>query len=347
MNIKRLDRDKWGFQGFPYYQFRMDKELFHGLVCIINIVDGEYFYWNMPRAGKVAVTGKGMTWLQLIPDGQHRVITAKFLPNKQISVWYVDVIEETGFAADGVATFTDKYLDVIFSPKKDIKIDDRDELDAAYASGELSEKQYNDAITEGDCIVEELCKDIKATEKWCRRILDYSEELISNGLKPFKRVDAVFLDMDGVMDVFNPTLTTQEILPSALECLQKITAKNNCRIVLISTWRFCTPRFRNRFNSEEDKNQMETQWTNLVESFSKYDLKIADSTDWDKSLKTRSAEILAYLKNHPEVESYVILDDCFHDTYDSSPALQKHLVFVDALKGLQEKDVESALKTLS
>jgi hypothetical protein len=45
MTRKRLDRDKkWFFQGFPYYQLRMENELFTGLVSLIQLVDGEYFY---------------------------------------------------------------------------------------------------------------------------------------------------------------------------------------------------------------------------------------------------------------------------------------------------------------
>lgn len=188
MTRKRLDRDKkWFFQGFPYYQLRMENELFTGLVSLIQLVDGEYFYWELPKAGKVAVAGKGMVWLQLIPDEKSRVITAKFLPDKKISVWYVDVIECMDYDLDGVAVFTDKYLDVIFSPQGDVKFDDRDELDAAYQAGELSKAQYEAALREGDAIIADLCSDIGATEQWCRKILDDVEEQIANGLEKFKK----------------------------------------------------------------------------------------------------------------------------------------------------------------
>ncbi len=33
MKCKRLNRDQWGFQYYPYYQMRIDDELFHGIVC--------------------------------------------------------------------------------------------------------------------------------------------------------------------------------------------------------------------------------------------------------------------------------------------------------------------------
>ncbi len=81
MKHKRLNRDKWGFQYYPYYQMRIDDELFHGTACLIRLTDGEKNFWELPKAGRIQVTGGGMTWLELIPDGTHRVITAMYFPD--------------------------------------------------------------------------------------------------------------------------------------------------------------------------------------------------------------------------------------------------------------------------
>lgn len=161
MKRKRLDRDlKWGFQNFPYYQMRIDCEFYHGFVSMIQLTDGQFYYWNFSRAGKAAVCGKGMTWLQLVPDHQKRLITAMYLPESKVvkgieypfsvSVWYVDVIECLEYDPDGVAAYVDKYLDIIFTPQGDVVTDDRDELDAAFESGELTKSQYNEAVAEGN-----------------------------------------------------------------------------------------------------------------------------------------------------------------------------------------------------
>ena len=90
---------------------RVDIDEFHGLVCLIQLMgtgwydteklkymtigkcDTQYQYWEFPKAGKSAICGKGMKWLQLIPDGKKHVITAKYLPDNSISVWYVDIID--------------------------------------------------------------------------------------------------------------------------------------------------------------------------------------------------------------------------------------------------------------
>ena len=201
---KRLDRDSktggWGFEGHPYYQMRVDIEEFHGLVCLIKLISGKYYYWGTRKTGKTAVCGKGMTWLQLIPDGKSHILTAKYLPKRNIlqkiiqgikysdsvSIWYTDIIENIEYDEDGVAVFVDKYLDVIFNPAGGIKIDDRDELDEAFQSGDVSKEQYDSALRECDLIIEEYCSDIAKTENWCNKILSHVNDRIRNGEKQFK-----------------------------------------------------------------------------------------------------------------------------------------------------------------
>ena len=104
MKRKRLDRDiDWGFQYFPYYQLRLDAEGFHGLASMIDIISGEEFCWDFERAGKAPVSGGGMKWLQLIPDGKSRLITAMYKPDGALSVCYIDIIERIEFDPNGWA----------------------------------------------------------------------------------------------------------------------------------------------------------------------------------------------------------------------------------------------------
>lgn len=207
MKHKRLNRDGWGFTYYPYYQMRIDDEMFHGMACLIKMTDGEDNYWETPKAGRVQVTGAGMSWLELVPDDAARVITIMYLPegkhdnerrNYPIhsdsryrpSIYYVDITEGIEYDEYGIATYIDKYLDVIFTPEGDVKIDDRDELDAAYASGELTKEQYDAALQECDRILKEYCEDISKTDAWCAKIRDMVEERIKAGepVKPCKEV---------------------------------------------------------------------------------------------------------------------------------------------------------------
>ena len=198
MNKKRLNRDKWGFQYYPYYQMRIDHELFHGMVCLIRFTDGEKNYWETPKAGRVQVTGEGMTWLEMIPDDTQRMITIMYFPDGtrdperkqypvtanekyQPSVWYIDIIEGIEPGEDGVAVFIDKYLDVIMTPEGDVKVDDRDELDAAYASGDLTEDQYDAALAEGEAILRVYGDDISGLDAWCAVVRQLAEDRIAAG----------------------------------------------------------------------------------------------------------------------------------------------------------------------
>ena len=342
MTRKRLIRNqKWGFQSFPYHQMRMDNELFHGLVSVIELTDGEYLHWNLERAGKVAVAGKGMVWLQLIPDDGKRVITAKFLPNKRVSVWYVDVCDSWDYDEDGVAAFMDLYLDVIFTPQGDVKIDDRDELDAAFEAGEITKEQYEGALREGDAIILDLCKDIRETENWCRKVLDCVEAELNR--KKF----VIFLDIDGVLDVFDPHAKMQYLLPNAVERLHRLVDRTKAEVVVVSDWRYGCKKYWNRcvkglFHKKESK-----PWAYLRKTLKKAKVAISDVTPWRDDLKSRTEEIRAYLQEHPEVYNYVILDDCFGDDFSSDPEIQSHLVFVDALKGIDDDDLVKACEIMN
>lgn len=188
MKRKRLSRDvdSWGFEASPYWQFRMDCEEFHGLAGLIRITGKAPQYWTSPKAGRYQVSGTGMYWLQLVPDGAHHVITVMMKPEPKtiggvlhpysVSAWYVDVIESWDYDEDGTAFFIDKYLDVIATPQGDIKVDDRDELDAAYASGELTETQYLAALYECDVILQTLCADLSASEAYYTSLFEETKK---------------------------------------------------------------------------------------------------------------------------------------------------------------------------
>ena len=341
MNKMRLIRDKkWFFQTFPYHQMRMDNELLKGWVAINYLTDGETRCWEYEKSGVVPVCGKGMIWLTIIPDNASRCISAYFLPNRSVSVWYIDVIEGTGVDDDGVVYYIDKYLDVILTPQGDVCIKDRDELDAAYASGELSEEQYGSALREGELIVQELGSDIKKTETFCRAVLNRAEQMIGNDRF------TIFLDIDGVLDIFDSHAYIQHLLPDAVQKLKDLVKRTKANVVIISDWRFGSPVYREKA-AEQGFDQCIANWDNLVKVFETAGIPIKDVTPWEAHLPSRTDEIRKYLDEHPRIKRYVILDDCYRDRYESDREIQKHLVFVDAMKGLQMENLIAACKVMN
>ncbi len=336
MTKKRLIRDKkWFFQYFPYHQMYMDNEIFKGWVAINYLTDGETRYWDYEKAGAVPVCGKDMVWLTIIPENASRSISAYFLPNRRVSAWYVDVIEEVGIDEDGIVYFLDKYLDIELTPQGDVRVDDRDELDAAYTSGELSKEQYESALMEGERIVKELGGNIEETEKMCRQVLEKAEEIIAQDRF------TIFLDIDGVLDVYTHRAPLQTLLPQAMGYLKDLIHRTKADVVIISDWRYGADEYREKA-IKRGYDRIVANWDNLVQVFAKEGIEISGITVWNDSVPNRTEEIKEYLSKHPYIKRYVILDDCFGDNYESDKEVQKHLVFVDALKGLQQKDLMSA-----
>ena len=101
------------------------------------------------------------------------------MTRNQPSVWYIDIIEGIEPGEDGVAVFIDKYLDVIMTPEGDVKVDDRDELDAAYASGDLTKAQYEAALAEGEAILRAYGDDIRGLDAWCAAVRQLAEDRVA------------------------------------------------------------------------------------------------------------------------------------------------------------------------
>ena len=341
MNKMRLTRDKkWYFENYPYHQMRMDNELLSGWVSIIYLTDGETRYWEYEKAGRIPVCGKNMIWLTIIPDGKSRCIGTYLLPNRRVSTWYIDVIEEIGIDDDGILFYIDKYLDVMLTPQGDICVKDRDELDSAYQSGELSKKQYDDAILEGEKIIRQLASDIEKTEKYCIEILNRAETMIKDD------VFTVFLDIDGVLDIYNPNKNIQELLPQAIDYLKTFVDRTMAKVVIASDWRYGASKYREKAIALGYNNQI-ALWNELSAAFKKYEITISDVTPWDENFKNRTEEIKQYLNMNPSIRRYVIFDDRYGDDYSSDKRIQEHLIFVDALKGLQIENVLQACRVMN
>lgn len=141
-------------------------------------------------------------------------------------------------------------------------------------------------------------------------------------MKPTK---IIFLDFDGVVDAFNE--------PQSLRCLSKkcvanlnvLLERSEASIVITSTWRILHPL--------ADLRQI------LVNAGLIFPERIIGITP--KTGVRRGFEIGLWLKDHPEVEEFVILDD----DSDMESFMDK-LVKTNSDAGLTEADVEKALEML-
>ena len=78
---------------------------------------------------------------------------------------------------------------------------------------------YIDVIEEVG--IDELASDIGKTEEFCIKVLEKAEEMIAEDRF------TIFLDIDGVLDVFNSKLEIQQLIPQAVEDLKGL-QKEDC-----------------------------------------------------------------------------------------------------------------------
>ena len=153
----------------------------------------------------------------------------------------------------------------------------------------------------------------------------------------------IFLDIDGVLNYTewyvsdrNPgNLEGQEadVDPLCAERINRICRETGAKVVLTSDWRvnwpYCIDRL-GRGGLEKDlviDKTPEHMWLEHA----------------PEDYKSRGAEIEHWLSDHPECDSYVILDD----RKDMLESQMSNFVHVNPLCGLDELDVKFALKILN
>lgn len=153
----------------------------------------------------------------------------------------------------------------------------------------------------------------------------------------------IFLDIDGVLNnEFTKDLSPMRyrgINSTLVKRLAKIVKETNAKIVLSSDW---------KDEWEIDKTKCSKDGIYINEKLSKEGLSLIDKTN-DKSIGDdistgRGFGIRKYLKNHPEVTNWVVLDDnIFKDFTDE---ILEHFVHTNYLYGITEKDVHLAINIL-
>ena len=148
----------------------------------------------------------------------------------------------------------------------------------------------------------------------------------------------IFCDVDGVLN----NTVTKERSPSGytgvskdlIRNLRAIVRRTGAKLVLSSDWRLV----RDDPVHGRDYRYLKRKlyFTGL--------LSVTDHTD-DISWNKRGCEIRKYLKDHPEVTEYVILDDLPFPDFLAN-GLLGHLVLTDRKKGLTETDAERAVRIL-
>lgn len=160
-----------------------------------------------------------------------------------------------------------------------------------------------------------------------------------------KNKKVIFLDVDGVLN----NSFTMDLSPNGykgidsvnLQCLSDIVSQTGAELILSSDWRY---EWRKKYSVIDRKKCKDGMY--LDRRLSEFGLKITDKTITAGMYEYRGYEIKEYLMRHPEIESFVILDDIIFDDFELYGFVEK-LVYTSAMFGLTDDDVEKAICVLN
>ena len=155
-------------------------------------------------------------------------------------------------------------------------------------------------------------------------------------IRMIEHMKVIFLDFDGVI---NDYMTINEINEYNVEMLKRIINDTGAKIVVTSSWKY--PYQRNNKNMEGFLNN-----NYYARTLKENGIDIIDCTPYIKEQgikdNQREQEILEYLKNHPEITQFLILDDDY-----IIETLKEHEIFLDLQAGLREKHIIPAIRILN
>ena len=119
-----------------------------GLMRILEVTE--------PFVRRVTLADAGYTWLQLAPTGGHWWLTVMYDPDGALIQYYFDITWRNYLSPAGEPMFEDLYLDAVMQPDGQVRVLDRDELDAAREAGEITPEQHALAVREKDALLDRL-----------------------------------------------------------------------------------------------------------------------------------------------------------------------------------------------
>ena len=157
---------------------------------------------------------------------------------------------------------------------------------------------------------------------------------------------AIFLDVDGVLNCSTSKSYCHDdicgvitgIDSDKVKRLAKIVEATGAEIVLSSDWKDGWSKYYT-YSKPSHAKYLDNHL------YKKGRLTIKDKTPNTHGGYWRGEEILTYLRSHPDITDYVILDDTFFEDF-SIKEIEEHLVLTNHKLGLTDGDVERAIRIL-
>ena len=176
MKRSRLSYDEWKcIKSKKLKGKQVNSDFFKGYIGLIEIEEvSEKQIWNF-NGEDIIVCDNGLKWLSILPRNDFYCITAMMNADNEILLWYIDMIVAQGIDADGVPYFDDLYLDLVVYPDGTIIVDDMDELETALETKDITQAQFNLAISTSNDLKTGLLNNIDTFIKYtlrCKEMVD-------------------------------------------------------------------------------------------------------------------------------------------------------------------------------
>lgn len=169
-------------------------------------------------------------------------------------------------------------------------------------------------------------------------------------------MNCIFLDIDGVLNSDQDATATKYkmrvdgdgylgIYKPRLRKLKQIVDATGAIIVLTSSWKDSYVEYLDQYKRGVPSKKRNHEGRYLRNKFREVNLEIYDTTlKYEFSEKYRGHGIKVYLKDHPEITNWIVIDDAIFNDYDKD--IRERLIFTDYTEGLNDINVIDAIEKL-
>lgn len=151
----------------------------------------------------------------------------------------------------------------------------------------------------------------------------------------------IFLDVDGVLNSKSTTARSPRgfvfVDDEKVQLVKSIVDTTGAQLILSSDWRFEWNREDESYNGDD--------FNALRALFQKNGMDFIDHTGEYHFNWTRGRELFSYLRAHPNISNYIIIDDDISILHN--PCMVAHAILTDTSVGLTEIDAAAAINLLN
>lgn len=130
---------------------------------------------------KITVADNGYKWLVASSEKEDYIITMYMNDKMEPVIWYIDMCDGQGIDDDGVYYYNDIFLDLLVSTSYDVIELDQDELELAYNTGVITNRQKKLAIETAEKIKHRVSSSSNWIYDFCMNALKDIQNDIING----------------------------------------------------------------------------------------------------------------------------------------------------------------------